>query len=159
MSTFGLERAFGPKNVAIVGGSKRPGSLGTMILENLTQSGFAGEIAVVNSRYDSIGDKKAYPSLAALPFVPDLIVVTTPAPSIPDIIDQAGKCGVAGAVIISSGLGHGPGSIAEAVSQAARAHGVRIVGPNCLGVMFPRIGLNASFAARHSKPGSLALIS
>ena len=91
--------------------------------------------------------------------MPDLIVVTTPAPSIPQIIRQAGELGVAGAVIISSGLGHGPGSIAEAVAQAARAHKLRIVGPNCLGIMFPGAGLNASFAARHPTQGSLALIS
>ena len=99
------------------------------------------------------------PTLKALPFVPDLIVITAPAPAIPDIILQAGERGVAGAVIISSGLGHGPGSVAEAVAQTARAHKVRIVGPNCLGVMFPGVALNASFAARHPATGSLALIS
>jgi acetyltransferase len=159
MSTFGLEKAFAPKRVAVVGGSPRPGSIGLIVLQNLVKGGFAGEIAVVNSRHDSIGERKAYPNLKALPFVPDLIVITTPAPSIPEIILQAGELGVAGAVIISSGLGHGPGSIAEAVEQTARAHKLRIVGPNCLGIMLPGVGLNASFAARHPTQGSLALIS
>ena len=159
MSTFGLESVFAPKGVAIIGGSPRPGSIGTIVVQNLVKGGFAGEIAVVNNRYDSIGGRKTCPNLAALPFVPDLIVVTTPAPSIPDIIRQAGELGVKGAVIISSGLGHGPGSIAEAALQLAGAHGLRIVGPNCLGIMFPNIGLSASFAARHPLPGSLALIS
>lgn len=159
MSTFGLERIFTPKRVAVVGGSPRSRSIGAIILKNLAKGGFSGEIAVVNSRYDQIGELKTYPNLKNLPFVPDLIVVTAPAPAIPEIIIQAGKLGVAGAVIISSGLGHGPGSIAEAAEQAARAHKLRIVGPNCLGIMFPGVGLNASFAARHPAPGSLALIS
>lgn len=159
MSTFGLERIFTPKRVAVVGGSPRSPSIGALILKNLAKGGFSGEIAVVNSRYDQIGELKTYPNLKNLPFVPDLIVITAPAPAIPEIIIQAGKLGVAGAVIISSGLGHGPGSIAEAAEQAARAHKLRIVGPNCLGIMFPGVGLNASFAARHPAPGSLALIS
>jgi acetyltransferase len=159
MSTFGLESVFAPKGVAIIGGSPRPGSIGAIVVQNLVKGGFAGKIAVVNNRYDSIGGRKTCPNLAAVPFVPDLIVITTPAPSIPDIIRQAGEIGVKGAVVISSGLGHGPGSIAEAALQLAGAHGLRIVGPNCLGIMFPNIGLSASFAARHPLPGSLALIS
>lgn len=159
MSTFGLDKIFAPKRVALVGGSPRHNSLGTIILRNVMDAGFAGEIAVVNSRYDQVGGLETYSSLKSLPFVPDLIVVTAPASAIPEIITEAGKLGVSGAVIISSGLGHGPGSIAEAAEQAARAHKLRIVGPNCLGVMFPGVGLNASFAARHPASGSLALIS
>lgn len=159
MSTFGLERLFAPKRVAVVGGSPRPNSLGAIVLQNLAKGGFRGEIAVVNPRYDSIGGQKTFPDLASLPFVPDLIVVTAPAASILNIVVEAARTGVGGAVIISSGLGHGSGSIAEAVARAARTHGLRIVGPNCLGIMFPGIGLSASFAARHPAPGSLALIS
>jgi acetyltransferase len=159
MSTFRLEQIFSPKRIAIVGGSPRHGSLGTIILQNALNAGFAGEIAVVNPHYERIGGLKTHPNLKSLPFVPDLIVVTAPAPAIPEIITQAGRLGIAGAVIISSGLGHGPGSIAEAAEQAARAGKLRIVGPNCLGIMFPRAGLNASFAARQPAPGSLALIS
>jgi acetyltransferase len=159
MSTFGLERSFSPKRVAIVGASPRPGSLGAIVLRNLVAGGFAGEIAIVNPRYDSIEGRKTCPTLKALPSAPDLIVITAPASSIPQIIAEAGAVGVAGAVIISSGLGHGAGSLAEAVLRAASAHGIRIVGPNCLGIMFPSIGLSASFAARHPVPGSLALIS
>jgi acetyltransferase len=161
MSSFGLERIFAPKSVALVGGSPRPSSLGVIILRNIVEGGFRGKVAVVNREYEHIGGQKTYADLNALPFIPDLIVITAtaPAPAIPEIIRQAGERGVAGAVIISSGLGHGPGSIAEAVAQTARAHKVRIVGPNCLGMMFPRVALNASFAARHPAPGSIALIS
>jgi acetyltransferase len=159
MSNFGLERVFAPRSVAIVGGSPRPSSLGGVVLRNLSNGGFAGKIAVVNPKYASIDGQTCSRDIASLPFVPDLVVITAPAPAIPDIIEQAGRRGAAGAVIISSGLGHGPGSIAEAAAQAGRAHKLRIVGPNCLGVMFPTAGLNASFAARHPSIGSLALIS
>jgi acetyltransferase len=159
MSSFGLERIFAPGSVALVGGSPRPSSLGAIILRNIVEGGFRGKIAVVNREYQEIGGRKTCPDLRALSFVPDLIVITAPAPSLPDIMRQAGEWGVAGAVIVSSGLGHGPGSIAESVARTARAHNMRIVGPNCLGVMFPGAALNASFAARHPMPGSLALIS
>jgi len=159
MSTFGLERIFDPKRVAVVGASPRATSLGAIVFRNMLGAGFAGELAVVNPHYPKIEGRKTAANLSQLPFVPDLIVITTPGPAIPDIIEEAGRRGVAGAVIISSGLGHGEGSIAEAVSGAARRHKMRIVGPNCLGVMFPDVGLNASFAARHPSAGSLALIS
>jgi acetyltransferase len=159
MSTFGLDRVFAPRKVAIVGGSPRPSSLGAIILQNIVTGGFAGEIAVVNPTHASIGGRATYPDLKAVPFVPDLVVITAPAPAIPDIVAAAGRRGAAGAVIISSGLGHGPGSMAEAIARTARTHKIRIVGPNCLGIMFPTAGLNASFAARHPTSGSLAFIS
>lgn len=159
MSTFRLEQVFRPRSVALVGGSPRPHSLGAAVLRNLQAAGFRGEIAVVNPRHAAIDGKKTYPSLAALPFAPDLIVITAPAETIPGIIREAGARGIAGAVIISSGLGHGEGSHAEAVLRDAHAAKMRIVGPNCLGVMFPALGLNASFAARSPAAGSLALIS
>jgi acetyltransferase len=159
MSSFGLDRIFAPRHVAIVGGSRRPSSIGALILQNIQKGGFAGEIAVVNPNYERIDGVTTCPNLKSLRSVPDLIVVTAPAPAIPQIIKDAGERGAAGAVIVSSGLGHGPGSMAEAVEKAARTHKMRIVGPNCLGVMFPGVALNASFAARHPKPGSLALIS
>ena len=159
MSTFGLERIFAPRRVAVIGGSSRRSSIGAIILRNMTSGGFAGEIAVVNPRHREIGGRKTYPDIKALPFVPDLIVITAPAAAVPEIIAQAGERGVGGAVIVSSGLGHGAGSLADAVEKTARARKMRIVGPNCLGVMFPAMALNASFAARQAAPGSLALIS
>lgn len=159
MSDFGLQKAFAPRGLALVGGSPRPSSLGAKVLRNLRDGAFAGKIGVVNPIHPSIGGLKTCRDLSSLPFVPDLLVITAPAPAIPDIIQEAGKLGVAGAVIISSGLGHGPGSIAEKVAQIARANKVRIIGPNCLGIMFPQAGVNASFAAHRPGSGPLALIS
>jgi acetyltransferase len=159
MSSFGLERLFAPRSLALVGGSGRPASLGAKVLKNLLSGGYASEIAVVNPKYPAINGKKTYSDLASLPFVPDLIVITAPAPSIPGIVAEAGRLGVGGAVIISSGLGHGEGSQAEAVIRVAMANSLRIIGPNCLGIMFPRWGLNASFAAHKPGDGPLALIS
>jgi acetyltransferase len=159
MSTFGLERVFSPRSVALVGGSSRPSSLGAKVLLNLSKSGFAGVIAVVNPKRNLVDGFNTYSSLSSLPFVPDLIVITAPAPAVPDIVTEAGRLGVAGAVIISSGLGHGEGSLGDVVSESARAHKVRIIGPNCLGIMFPRARLNASFAAHQPADGPLALVS
>jgi len=159
MSSFGLDRIFAPRRIAIVGGSRRPASIGALILQNIKNGGFAGEMAVVNPDYGAIGGIRTSPDLKSLPFVPDLIVVTAPASATPEIIREAAECGVAGAVIVSSGLGHGPGSIAETVESTARIGKMRIIGPNCLGMMFPGVKLNASFAARQPKLGSLAMIS
>ena len=94
-----------------------------------------------------------------MPFVPELVVITAPAAAVADIIDEAGRLGAAGAIIISAGLGHGAGSTAEAAGRAAHKYGMRLIGPNCLGIMMPSIALNASFSAHMPSEGNLALIS
>src|SRR6201991_1458895 len=159
MSTYRLSNVLAPRSVALVGASPRQGSLGAAILKNIREGGFAGEFGIVNPRYGEIAGIKVASSIDRLPFAPELVVVTAPAREIPDIIDAAGKRGAAGAVIISAGLGHGPGSIAEATDRAARPHRMRLIGPNCLGLMMPAVKLNASFAARMPRRGNLALIS
>ncbi|MBI3699760.1 MAG: acetate--CoA ligase family protein [Afipia sp.] len=159
MSDFGLEKILAPKSIALVGGSARLSSLGSLVLKNIRSEGFGGEIGVVNPKYSEIGGVKTFPSLSAMPFVPDVVVITAPAAAIPGIMGEAGERGVTGAIIISSGLGHGPGSVAEETAKIAYQRKVRIVGPNCLGVMSPAAKLNASFAAKHPASGSLALIS
>jgi acetyltransferase len=159
MSTYRLSNVLAPRSVALVGASPRQGSLGAAILHNIREGGFAGETGIVNPRYGEIAGMKAASRIDKLPFAPELVVVTAPAREIPEIIDAAGKRGTAGAVIISAGLGHGPGSPAEATDRAARAHRMRLIGPNCLGIMMPRAKLNASFAAHMPRAGNLALIS
>jgi acetyltransferase len=159
MSTYRLSNMLAPRSVALAGASPRQGSLGAAILKNIRQGGFAGEIGIVNPRYGEIAGMKAASSIDELSFVPELVVITAPAREIPGIVDAAGKRGAAGAVIVSAGLGHGQGSLAEAAERTARTHGMRLIGPNCLGIMMPRIGLNASFAAHMPRGGNLALIS
>ncbi|MGY4572548.1 bifunctional acetate--CoA ligase family protein/GNAT family N-acetyltransferase [Bradyrhizobium sp. USDA 3256] len=159
MSTFGLDRVLSPRSVVLVGGSSRPSSLGLAVLMNLKTSGFSGPIAVVNPNYAAIDGEATSRDLKSLPFVPDLLVITAPATAIPGIISDAAAVGVAGAVILSAGLGHGAGSLAETVARTARMHGIRLVGPNCIGVMVPRAKLNASFAAHPPSDGRVALIS
>jgi acetyltransferase len=159
MSTYNLDRLFAPRSVAVVGASPRPGSLGAAVLGNLLEAGFAGEIGIVNPRYGEIAGKPVVPSIDRLPFVPDLVVITAPANAIPALVKEAGQVGAAGCIIISAGLGHGEGSLAAEVERVARAHHIRLIGPNCLGAIMPRAKLNASFSARMPLPGDLALIS
>ncbi|MBI5129456.1 MAG: bifunctional acetate--CoA ligase family protein/GNAT family N-acetyltransferase [Rhodopseudomonas palustris] len=159
MSTYRLSNLLAPAAVAVIGASPRPASLGRAVLENLRNAGFKGEIGVVNPRYPEIGGFKTVRSLADLSFVPDLIVITAPSRTVAKIVTEAGERGVAGAIIISAEMGRGKGSYAEAANQAARKSGIRLIGPNCLGIMVPSSNLNASFAAHMPRRGHLALIS
>lgn len=159
MSVYRLSNLLAPRSVALIGASPRPGSVGHAVMKNITGAGFKGQLGVVNPRHAMIGETTTVDSLAKLPFVPELVIVTTPAPAIPDIIAEAGALGVAGAVIISAGLGHGAGSLSEAIELTARQHGMRLIGPNCIGILMPNVRLNASFAAHMPAAGNLALIS
>ncbi|QFU15658.1 bifunctional acetate--CoA ligase family protein/GNAT family N-acetyltransferase [Microvirga thermotolerans] len=159
MSTYRLDKLFSPRSVAVVGASPRSGSLGLTFLRNLVEGGFAGAIHPVNPHHREIEGRTCYPSIARLPEAPDVVVVAVPPSSVPAVIEEAGRCGVAAAVIATSGLGYGPGSLSEKVRLTARRYGLRLVGPNCIGVIAPRARLNASFAARSALPGDLALVS
>ena len=159
MSTYRLKNLLSPRSLALVGGSPRPGSVGRAILANIHKAKFEGEFGLVNSHYADIDGVAAVGSLGKLPFVPELVVITAPAAAIPGLIDEAGQRGAAGAVIITSGLGHGAGSLAEKAERAAHKSGMRLIGPNCLGIMMPGANLNASFAAHMPRAGNLALIS
>jgi len=159
MSTYRLDRLFQPRSVALIGASPRAGSLGRTILNNLREAGFGGPIHLVNPRYPEVDGIACVRALEDLESAPDLAIVTVPSQDVPGVVASAGAKGVAAAIVITAGLGHGPGSLAEAMQLAARRHGLRLVGPNCLGVLAPKAKLNASFAARAAAPGDLALIS
>ena len=159
MSTFRLDRLFAPRSVTVVGASPRPTSPGHAILRNLRQAGFAGAISLVNPHYSAVAGVPAVKSYRDLPTAPDLAVVAVPPAAVPPTIAEAGAKGTPAAIIITAGLGHGPGSLAAQCEQAARATGMRLVGPNCLGIMLPNARLNASFAASMPNGGDLALIS
>ncbi len=159
MSTYRLKNLLSPRSVALIGASPRHGSVGRAILDNIRKAQFKGEFGLVNPRYPEIDGVATVGCLGELAFAPELVVVTAPARSIAEIIDEAGRRGAAGAVIVSAGLGHGPGSLADAAEQAAQKYGMRLIGPNCLGIMMPGVSLNASFSAHMPAAGNLALIS
>ncbi len=159
MSTYRLKDLLAPRSLALVGASPRQGSVGGAILRNIRNAKFKGEFGLVNSHYAEIDGVATVGRLSQLPFVPELVVITTPAVAVAGLIEEAGKLGAAGAVIIPAGLGHGAGSLAEAAERAARKYGMRLIGPNCLGILMPSADLNASFSAHMPVAGHLALIS
>jgi acetyltransferase len=159
MSTYRLKNLLSPRSVALVGASPRQGSVGRAILGNIRKARFKGECGLVNTHYPEIDGVATVNSLGKLPFVPELVVITAPAAAVVGIIDEAGKRGAAGGLIVSAGLGHGAGSLADAAERAAQKYGMRLIGPNCLGIMMPGIALNASFSAHMPVAGNLALIS
>jgi acetyltransferase len=159
MSTYRLDKLFAPRSIAVVGGSPRATSAGSAVVANLKAFGFQGLLHVVNPRHPEIEGIRTVPALSALQRAPDLVVIAAPASEVPTIVAQAGEQGIPSAIIITAGLGHGEGSLADTCEKAARATGLRLVGPNCLGVMAPHARLNATFAAHAPQPGDLALIS
>ena len=159
MSTYRLDHLFLPKSIALFGASPREKSLGRTVLANLRSGGFTGPIHLINPNHPEIDGIATLASINALADPPDLAVVTAPPAAVPGIIAQAGEKGCAAAIVLSAGLGHGPGSHYEATAKAARRYGIRLVGPNCLGVLVPPANVNASFAVRLPRAGDLALIS
>jgi acetyltransferase len=159
MSTYRLAKLFAPQSVALVGASPREGSLGRTVLRNLRDAQFPGRIELINPRHAEIDGIPCAARIEDLSSAPDVAIIAAPPASVPGVVAAAGAKGVATAIVITAGLGHGPGSLAETARLEARRFGLRLVGPNCLGVVAPHAKLNASFAARTSAPGDLALIS
>ena len=159
MSIDRLANLLAPRSVALVGASARPGSVGQAVLLNIRNAGFPGPFGVVNARHREIAGYTTVDLLSDLSFVPELVVIAAPAAAIPDLVEEAGRIGSAGVVIISSGLGRGPGSLAAKVEDAARRHHLRLIGPNCVGLAMPDAHLNASFVTGTPRAGGLALIS
>ena len=157
-----LEVMFKPKSVAVVGATERAGSVARTILWNLISTSFGGTIFPVNPKYNSILGIKAYPNIAAIPDPVDLAVIVTPAKTVPGIIEECVNAGVSAAIIISAGFKEtGPegAALEQQILKIARRGRMRIIGPNCLGVMNPITGLNATFASTMARPGSVGFIS
>ena len=157
-----LDVFFQPESVALIGATENPGSVGRTVLWNLISTPFGGTVYPVNPKRPSVLGIRAYPNIAAVPEKVDLVVVTTPAKTIPGIIRECVQTGVKAAVVISAGFKElGPEGLAleTAVLEEARKGGMRIIGPNCLGVMSPLTGLNATFATTIARPGSVGFIS
>jgi acetyltransferase len=157
-----LNHIFSPKVIAVIGATETMGSVGRTVFQNLGRGGFEGVVYPVNPKRSSVLCVKAYPNIASVPEKVDLAVICTPATAVPAVIRDCAKAGVPGAIIISAGfkeIGKAGQKLEEEIFSDAQSGGMRIVGPNCLGVMIPKIGLNATFATTIAKPGNVALLS
>jgi acetyltransferase len=152
---------FEPAAVAIVGAGERKGSVGSVLIENMLVAGYRGQLYAVNPKHREVRGVPCFPAIGDVPERVDLAVIATPASTVPGIIEQCGAAGVRAAVVISAGFSEsGPAGakLERALLENARRHRLRVLGPNCLGIMRPDVGLNATFARGHARPGSLGLI-
>ena len=156
MSIRHLDDLFDPHSVAVIGASSRPASVGATVWRNLREGSFRGPLMAVNPKYTQLDGLPVVARVADLPATPDLAVICTPPATVPGLIDELGQRGTHAAIVLTAGL---DAAAAQAMCRAARAHLLRILGPNCLGTLAPHIGLNASFAHTSALPGELAFVS
>ncbi len=163
MSIHNLDKIFNPHRVAVIGASDSPTSVGYTVLRNLIGSGFRGVVYPVNMKRESVQGIEAHKDVASLPHPPDLAVICTPARTVPGIIRECGEAGTRGIVIISAGfreIGKEGRQLEDKVlEEQAKFEDMRILGPNCLGIIVPGIRLNASFAAATPEKGHIGFIS
>ncbi len=162
MTIRNLDALFKPRSIALVGGSRRDGSLGAVLARNLFHGGFEGPILPLHRKHESLEGVLAYPTVEALPLAPDLAIIATPPDSVPQLIADFAARGTRAAVVITAGFGEGGDAGGAGLKQqmldAARPHLLRIVGPNCLGTMVPGLGINASFSHIAPLAGDLAFV-
>src|ERR1700676_5625503 len=157
-----LDAIFAPRNVAVIGATDKAGSVGRTILWNLISSPFGGAVFPINPQRPSVLGIKAYPKIEAGPDAVDLAVIVTPAPSVPGRVGESVDAGAKGAIVISAGfkeIGEAGAALERQILEEARRGSMRIVGPNCLGVMSPVTGINATFASAMARPGNVGFIS
>lgn len=161
MSVLNLDKLLKPTSVALVGASSKPRSVGCVAMKNLLSGHFEGHVWPVNPKYGKVLGIEAYPDVGSLPATPDLALICTPAETVPGIITELGEKGTRAAVILSAGFKQKINGVTleQQLLEAARPYGLRILGPNCVGLLLPNLGLNASFAHTDALPGRLALIS
>jgi acetyltransferase len=152
-----------PSSIAIIGASTDEKKVGHMIVKNIVTQGFAGEVYPVNPKAEEILGKKVYPSVTAIPKTPDIVVIVTPGPTVPGLLEECGTKGVKDVIVISAGFGEtgtdDGHKMEKEIVDIAKKHSIRLVGPNCLGVIRPSAGMNASFAENLERKGSIALLS
>ncbi|MBK5103098.1 MAG: acetate--CoA ligase family protein, partial [Burkholderiales bacterium] len=156
-----LRAIFAPKSVAVIGATEKEGGVGRTVLWNLISNPFGGTVYPINKRHKQVLGIKAYSSIGQVPEAVDLAVIVTPAPTVPGIVSECVAAGVKGAIIISAGFKEAGAAGVELERKIAEiAHGkLRLIGPNCLGVMRPRTHLNATFASAMARPGTVGFIS
>jgi acyl-CoA synthetase (NDP forming)/GNAT superfamily N-acetyltransferase len=153
-----------PRSVAVIGAGTRPRSIGHEVLRNILEGGFAGSVHVVNPRHDVVLGVRSVPSPRDLPVAPDLAIVVVPAADVPQVVRACGERGARGILLVSAGfgeIGDAGMTLQHEVLATARGHGMRLIGPNCLGLVNtdPAVSLNATFAPLSMRPGNLGLIS
>jgi len=166
MSNHYLHSLLAPRSVAVIGASEREGALGRFVYENMRNHGYQsvheGLLYAVNPKYRTVFGERCYGAIQDLPTAPDLIAIATPASTVANILHEAGSIGVRNAVVLSAGFNESgdDGRIrTKLVMTELKRYGIRMIGPNCVGIMRPTIGLNATFANAACRPGPLALIS
>ena len=156
MSIRHLDALFSPASVAVIGASMRPASVGGTVWRNLNNGDFKGQLYAVNPKHAELDGVKAWASVADLPAAPELAILCTPASAVVDLITALGARGTRAAIVLTAGL---TAQQKQAMLDAARVHTLRILGPNCIGMLVPHLGLNASFAHTGALPGELAFVS
>ena len=159
MSTHRLERVFNPKSVALAGASPREGSTGKAVLDNLRAGGFKGRLDLIHPTHKEVDGLPCVASLRDLPSAPDLLVVCTPEDAVIPLVEEAAAMGVASALVLTPDPTPGDNSLYTRLKKISDKGGIRIIGPNSLGILAPRAKLNASYAALQVKAGDLAVIS
>ena len=162
MNTHYLSSLFKPESVVLFGASDKQDSVGGVVFRNLLTSGFEGRIFAINPKRDEVQGQKAYSTLEEIDEAIDLAVVATPAKSIPGIVEECGEHGIKMMLILSAGFretGAEGRRLEDRVTQLVKRHGIRLMGPNCLGIIRPDRGLNITFGNNNAQPGSLAFVS
>ncbi len=164
MSIRNFKYLFKPRSIAVIGASNRPHRVGSVVMQNLLKGGFQGPIMPVNPKYQAVCGVLAYPDVQALPMNPDLAVLCTPPHTVPPLLQELGERGVRAAVILTAGIRRESSGKEGATDwtdmlETASKFGIRLLGPNTVGMLIPRLGLNASFAHVEALPGSLAFLS
>jgi acetyltransferase len=156
MTVRNLDHALRPRSIAIIGASAEEGSVGSKLTGNTLAGGFAGEVYLVNPHHAEIGGRRCFKDVAALPEAPELAVIATQPATVPALIGQLGAKGTRAVVVITAGLSV---QLKQAALDQAKPYCLRIIGPNCLGISVPGIGLHANFGLTRPAPGKLAFLS
>ncbi|RIX45570.1 MAG: GNAT family N-acetyltransferase [Rhodocyclales bacterium GT-UBC] len=157
-----LTSLFEPKSVAVIGASNRENSVGNVIFKNILNSGYKGKLYAINPKHETIQEQPAYKSIEEIGARVEMAIIATRPQTVPHIIEQCGRSGVRNVIIIAAGFseaGHIGAALERKVLEIARSYNVRILGPNCLGIIRPELGLNATFTKITANPGNLALVS
>ena len=155
-----LRSLFEPKSVAVIGASDREESVGHFLFKNILNSGYGGRLYAINARHDSVQGQLAYKSIEEIGARVELAIIATRAQGVPEIVEQCGRCGIRNVIIITAGFseaGHSGAALERKTLEIARNYNVRVLGPNCLGIIRPELGLNATFLRASANVGILEL--